>query len=157
MDIASKIKRIDVLSDGFSISKYNLLKISFLKRLVEDSALHSSNCRECQLNLIQLDELIEEIPFLDLIDHRAPYERKFNVIRKHFHKVHHYIPPYYYSSRWTIAGILLGTLIAVVFSTVKYQQLIIDMLLAGAVFGMIIGYLIGSFKEAKFRRAKKII
>ena len=155
--LSEKYSRIEELSKDFSISKYNLLKISYLKRILEKSIRHSKECDDCKNNLTVLESLIEEIPNLDLIDHRSPYEKKFNGIRKHFHKNHNFIPPYYHSARWSIFGILAGLLVSIILSYSLFQQLQLDPLLAGMTIGLILGYIIGSTKEISYRKTKKII
>ena len=149
--------QIEALTKDFSISKYNLLKISFLKRLLEESEKHSTSCSECKQNLPELEKLIDQIPMLDQIDHRAPYEKKFNATRKHFHKKHNFIPPYYHSTRWSIVGILTGGIIATIVSFYLNSKIELDPLLAGSALGLIAGYIVGSSKEVSYRKSKKII
>lgn len=155
--IAEKVSRIEELTKDFSISKYNLLKISFLIRLIEESENHSSSCAECEANMGVLVGLIEEIPLLDDIEHRKPYENEFNRIRKHFHQKHGFIPPYYYTSRWSLFGGLIGLVFAIVISFIAVGVISKDGVLAGITLGVIVGYLFSSFKELKFRKTKKII
>lgn len=152
-----KYDRIEELTTDFSMSKYNLLKISFLKRLLEESGKRKESCPKCQSNLVALEEMIEEIPHLDDIDHREPYEKKFNAIRKHFHKDHGFIPPYHFSTRWTIGGVLFGVVAATIVSYFVNDKILLDPVLAGSAFGLIVGYLIGSSKEVSYRKTKKII
>ena len=155
--VEEKMQRIDELTEDLSISKYNLLKISFLKRLIEESNKNAATCETCKNNLPELEQMIEEIPHLDLIDHRAPYEKKFNLIRSHFHKSHGFTQPYQFTTKWTLIGIAIGLLLAVLWSFIKIGNLVMDALLLGAALGLTFGYLWGSMKEAKFRKAKKMI
>jgi hypothetical protein len=152
-----KYDQIEDLSKDFSISKYNLLKISFLKRLIEESLIHSKTCTDCKNHLVELESMIEKIPLLDQIDHRSPYEKRFNTIRGHFHKKHGFIPPYHYSTLWTLGGIILGVVSSIAISFFLYGRILLDPILAGLALGLIVGYLIGSTKEASYRKSKKII
>lgn len=155
--LQNKKDRIEKLTKDFSVSKYNLLKISYLEKLLDESFIRVNECEICNQNLGELEKMIEEIPFLDDIEHRSPYEKKFNAIRKHFHKTHSFIPPYHFSSQWTIAGILIGTLLAVFIFYYKVGTFTIDSALAGATIGLIVGYLIGSAKELSYRKNGKIL
>lgn len=155
--VAEKLQRIDELTENLSVSKYNLLKMSFLKRLIEDSYYNSTSCEICKNHLPELEQLIEEIPHLDLIDHRAPYEKKFNLIRSHFHKQHGFIQPYQFTTKWTLIGVAIGGLLSVLWSYLKLGHMVMDAMLLGAGLGLTFGYLWGSVKEAKFRKEKKII
>ncbi|MDA3929570.1 MAG: hypothetical protein PF541_11470 [Prolixibacteraceae bacterium] len=152
-----KYMQIEALTKDFSISKYNLLKISFLKRLLEESEIHSTSCLDCKQNLPELEKLIGQIPMLDQIEYRAPYERKFNATRKHFHEKHKFIPPYYFSTRWSIFGVLTGGVIASIVSFYFNSKIQLDPLLAGLALGLIVGYIVGSTKEVSFRKSEKII
>jgi len=155
--INKKNIRIDELTDNFSISKYNLLKISFLKRLIEESKIHSPSCEICKENMAVLEKMIEEIPHLDLINHRSPYEKKFNSIRTHFHKKHGFITPYQFSTIWTLSGIVAGIFLTISWLMFEKGKISLDPILAGAAFGLMIGYFWGSFKDAKYRKTKKMI
>ena len=155
--VNEKILRIDQLTEDLSVSKYNLLKMSFLKRLIEESFKNSSSCEYCKNNLTVLEEMIEEIPHLDLIDHRQPYEKKFNEIRSHFHKQHGFIQPYQFTTKWTLIGIAVGLILALIWSFLKLGHFVTDALLLGVALGLTFGYIWGSVKEAKFLRTKKII
>ena len=155
--LEQQLKRIEELSNDLSVSKYNLLKINFLVRLIEDSARFQHDCPECKLNSRVLESMIEEIPYLDDIEHRQPYEQQFNKIRKHFHEAHGYIPLYHFISRWSIAGVAIGAGIAFVITLIFHYNYLYDGLLIGLAFGLISGYLAGSVKESKYRKAKKII
>lgn len=157
MDYKTQLQRIEELTRDFSLSKYNFLKISFLVRLIEDTDLNSTSCEECRGNQAVLEEMIEEIPLLDDIEHRQPYEKKFNNVRTHFHKKHGYIPPHYYSSRYSIIGLLLGGSIAALISYLLTEHVVIDLVLAGFAVGLIVGYLWGSYKELQYRQSKRII
>lgn len=150
------INRIDVLTSDFSLSKYNLLKISYLVRLVEESENFSLQCDICKENKKNLVIMVEEIPMLDDINHRQPYEKKFNQIRKHFHDSHGFIAPYRYSATYTILGLVLCVLMLVPF-LFFFKIISIDLLFAFAIIGVITGYFIGSVKELKYRKIKKMI
>lgn len=156
--VQEKAKRIDELTENLSVSKYNLLKISFLTRLIKESFSYASTCSDCRNNLPELEKMIEEIPHLELIAHRSPYEKQFNSIRRHFHKAHGFIQPYHFTSRWTLIGVGIGLLLSVLWSLLKLgHPFVMDALMLGAALGLTAGYLWGSLKEARFRKAKKII
>ncbi|MFA9391222.1 MAG: hypothetical protein ACERKD_15540 [Prolixibacteraceae bacterium] len=155
--VNEKFLRIEELTDKLSFSKYNLLKISFLKRLVDESFKNASNCETCKTNLPVLQDMIEEIPHLDLIDHRSPYEKKFNAIRTHFHKKHGFVQPYQFTTIWTLIGISAGIAPVIVWLLLVKRPVELDPLLAGAAVGLVLGYVWGSLKDGKFRKAKKII
>lgn len=155
--LQQKKERIEELSVNFSFSKYNLLKISYLERLLDESVHFSPACSECSKNLEVLDKLVDEIPYLDLIEHREPYERQFNAIRKHFHQTHGFIAPYHFTALWTLAGIMLIALPALAWCFFQQGNPISDISLAATAFGLIAGYLLGARKDARYRRAKKIL
>ncbi|MGF7138223.1 hypothetical protein [Roseimarinus sediminis] len=157
MNLSQKLERIESLTEEWSFSKYNQYKISFLVRMMEDAENHSSTCDECRKNEVRMEQLIEEIPLLDDLVHRQPYEKEFNQIRKHFHQEHGYIPPHYYSSRRAIAiGVLLAGAAAIISTTIN-NALSVDFVLAGAAVGILIGYLWGAYTELRYRSSKKII
>ncbi|MBN2807539.1 MAG: hypothetical protein JXR22_12850 [Prolixibacteraceae bacterium] len=149
--------RIEELTANFSMSKYNLLKISYLARLLDESVQHAPTCNICRGNLSTLDNLVEEIPHLDLIDHRQPYERQFNAIRAHFHQQHGFIPPYKYAPLFALAGILLTTLPVAAWTYFSKGRVMLDPILAAAAIGLLAGYFRGAQKDGVYRRAKKMI
>ena len=155
--INQQLTRIEELTQDYSISKYNLLKISYLIRLIEDSEKFSSECSECRENGKVLAKMVEEIPHLDDIEHRQPYEKQFNEIRKHFHKRHDYIPPYHFISRWSLIGGVFGSALALLISTIAGLKFLYNGLLVGLTLGLLAGYLWGSVKELNYRKMKKII
>lgn len=157
IDSSEQIKRIEFLTDKFSISKYNLLKISYLVRLIQDSEKYAVECNECKENGKILNSLIDEIPFLDDIVHREPYEKKFNSIRKHFHRSHGYIPLYYFISRWSLFGLAFGVVISLSISFFTNIVFLFDSFYIGLSVGLVAGYFWGSVKELRYRKAKKII
>jgi hypothetical protein len=151
------LKRIEELTNDFSIPKYNSLKINYLVKIITDSDKYSKNCTICQHNLQTISQMVEQIPQLDNIEYRQPYEKEFNLIRKHFHSAHGYIAPLYYTSRWTVALIVAGLLIAAIVSYILVNKIFIDIMLLGFITGLASGYTIGTIKEKKYRKAKKII
>lgn len=155
--LLQKQLRIEELTSNFSISKFNLLKISYLDRLLEESSKHTATCNECHDNLKILEQLIEEIPHLELIDHREPYERQFNAIRRHFHQTHGFIAPYHFTAIYTLWGLMAILLPAMLWSHFIQGRLLTDVSLAAAAIGLIFGYLLGARKEGRYRRTKKII
>lgn len=157
MNLSQKLERIEHLTEEWSFSKYNLYKISFFVRMMEDTEKLSPTCDECRKNEVLMEQLVEEIPHLDDLVHRQPYEKEFNQIRKHFHQKHGYIPPHFFSSRRAIA---IGTLLAgagAIVSKAVNNTISVDVVLAGAAAGIVIGYLWGAYNELKFRSSKKII
>lgn len=152
-----KYERIEELTTDFSISKYNLFKISFLKRLLEESLIHSESCSDCKKHLPGLETMIEKIPDLEKLEVRSPYEKRFNEIRTHFHKKHGFIQPYHFSTLWTLAGTGMGILLSVVGTYLVKGEVLFDPVLAFSALGLTVGYLVGSTIEGKYRRAKKII
>ncbi len=157
MKVADKLQRIEELTENLSLPKYNSLKINYLARLITDTELHVNHCETCKKNEVLLTNMIEEIPHLNNIEHRQPYEKSFNQIRAHFHKAHHYIPIHYYASRYSMVGIILGLLLAILTSYLITKTIHTDALLIGSIVGLAIGYLWGSYKEIPYRKAKKII
>jgi hypothetical protein len=157
MEVVLLSKRIDDLSKDFSLSKYNFLKISYLVRLVEDSSQYSTHCENCKANQKLLEKMVEELPFLDDIEHREAYEKKFNHMRMHFHREHGYVAPYHFTSRYVVAGIIFGAAIASLLSFLAKGAVMLDPILAGITIGLMAGYFWGSYTEKKYRNSKKII
>jgi len=156
MDENLLYNRIEEHTKDFSLSKYNFLKISYLIKLIEESDRFSTQCNTCSENKKLLANMVEEIPFLDDIEHRQPYEKQFNQIRRHFHREHGFIAPYRFSATYALVGILTGSLLSAFVSFI-ISGFNIDVLLVGAVVGLIVGYFIGSVKELKYRKSKKMI
>ena len=156
MDNTLLFNRIEELTKDFSLSKYNFLKISFLIKLIEETNHFSPQCNICSENKKLLANMVEEIPFLDDIEHRQPYEKQFNHIRRHFHREHGFIAPYRFSATYALVGVLTGSL-SVTLVSFLFGSFNIDVLLAGAVVGLITGYFFGSAKELKYRKSKKMI
>lgn len=157
MDKALLYNRIEELTKDFSLSKYNFLKISYLKRLIDETDNFAMHCKTCESNKFLLADMVEEIPLLDDIDHRQPYEKQFNQIRNHFHLHHGFIAPHHFSSRYSIFGLMLFAVMAAVVSWFVNKRINIDLLLSGGALGLIIGYLWGAKLELNFRREKKMI
>lgn len=154
--VDEKLKKIDELTTDFSLSKYNFLKISTLIKLIEDTHKHAENCEQCRENEAILENLIDHIPQLNDNTYRIPYEKAFNKIRVHFHKNHGYISPYHFSARYSIWGILIAALFLTLFA-ILFERPHADLILVGIVFGLAVGYVLGSLKERKYRNQKKIV
>lgn len=150
-------QEIDDLTKEWSLTKYNFMKISTLKRLIQESEQFSEECTTCKKNTALFADMVKQLPFLNEIVHRQPYEKKFNGIRNHFHKSHGFIAPDYHVGRYAITGLLSGMLLALGFSYITAGVLVIDVLLMGLALGIITGYFIGFRRDAKFRRVKKML
>jgi hypothetical protein len=151
------IDRVEYLAKDFSLSKYNFLKISYLKRLIDETNNFSSHCDTCASNKAVLESMVEEIPLLDDIEYRQPYEKQFNNIRSHFHRQHGFIAPHHFSARYSILGAMMVVVLLAVVSWFAIKKINFDLLLAGGALGLIIGYLWGAKLEQNFRREKKMI
>lgn len=156
MNVEEKLKKIEDLTKDFSLSKYNFMKISTLIKLINDTHNNIGDCEECLKNEKHLENLIEQIPNLDDNTYRTPYEKKFNEIRSHFHKTHGYIPLHYFSSRYSIVGIVVALILSLAIKFL-FKLPANDLILVGTVTGLAIGYLLGSYKEKAYRKQKKII
>jgi hypothetical protein len=157
MLLQDKLDHIEKLTENFSISKYNFLKISTLVKLIKDSDANAGNCETCRANVERLEEMIDQIPHLDDIAYRSPYEKQFNEIRKHFHKEHGYIPPLYFSGKYVIYGALAGFVLAALPAFLIIQKSVADILLVGTVAGLAVGYITGSLKEKRYRKENRIV
>lgn len=153
----TQLQRIEELSKDLSISKFNLLKISYMERIVEETSRNMGGCEKCKSNSLLLTSMIEEIPNLELIDHRQPYEKKFNKIRTHFHKSHGFIPPYKFTARYTLIAMVLGLIIGLTIFFTKENQIIFDTIFLCSTIGLFVGYFVGAIQEIKFRKTRKII
>lgn len=155
--LQDKLDRIEELTETFSISKYNFLKISALVKLIKDTDANAAHCEKCRENAPRLEKMIDKIPYLDDITYRSPYEKQFNEIRKHFHKQHGYIPPLYFSGKYVIYGAITGLVLSALTAFLIIQKSAVDILLVGTVAGISIGYITGSLKEKKYRSANRIV
>lgn len=152
-----QISKVDEISDNFSISKYNLLKISSIKLLIEQSYHYSDKCSHCKENLPILESMIPQIEKLDDTDVRSSYEKEFNNIRDHFYKQHGYVEPMHYTSRLSLILFLIGGILGLLYSYIAYKTLLISHPMIGAVLGVVIGYIVGNSKDGKLLKAHKVV
>jgi hypothetical protein len=150
-------QKIEGLSSGLSFTKYNLLKISSLERLIDVSHQNSAQCDQCKSNKEKLEKMVEQIPLLDQIDVRQPYEKEFNSMRSHLIKHHGFSPPSHFSSVWSLWLLLTGVSIGAIISLTITKRIVPDLVFIPSAIGLIIGYLIGSMRDRKNRNQKKLI
>lgn len=150
-------QKIEQVTDNWSFTKYNLLRMGTMVKLIDEVEKHASTCTECDAFRHELPVLVDQIPQLDEAYTRTNYEKKFNAMRTHFHKVHGFYAPSHFSSRYALLGILLFSIIGIALSFNQQEKLISDYLLFGSVAGLMLGYSLGSIRDLKIRKNNKLI
>lgn len=158
MDNTEELKRrIDQLTDKWSFTKYNLMRVGTLVKLIEETDKRKSECAECKEYSLQIPDMVEQLPKLDDVYVRSEYEKKFNQMRTHFHKVHGFIAPSYYSSISTLIGLLAVPALAALLMFIFAGQIFPRYLILSVVVGLLLGYLIGSIQDLKMRKKDRLI
>jgi len=150
-------QKIEQVTENWSFTKYNLMRMGTLVKLIDEVEKHAPTCAECKAFQHELPHFVEQIPQLDEAYTRSDYEKKFNAMRAHFHKAHKFFAPSHFSSRYALLGILLFALVGVAISFVQQQKLVADYLLFGSTAGLMIGYSLGSIRDLKIRKNNKLI
>lgn len=149
--------RIEQLTDKWSFTKYNLMRVGTLVKLIEETDKRKDECEQCKKYGAALPDMIEQLPQLDDTYVRGNYEKKFNEMRKHFHKKHGFVAPSYYSSCYTLIGLLCFPAISLLLMYVFPGKILPRFLILSVVIGMLVGYLVGSVKDMKMRKSDRLI
>jgi hypothetical protein len=150
-------QQIERTTENWSFTKYNLLRMGTLVKLIDETPLHAPQCEICRSYLDELPKLVDQIPQLDEAYTRSSYEKQFNEMRTHFHKKHGFYAPSHYSARYSLVGILLFACVALILSLIQRGQIVVDYLFFGGATGLMIGYVLGSVRDIKIRKADKLI
>jgi len=128
---------------------YKFFKIDRLERINERIDVFSDDCAECRNFKHDLEDIVSKLP--EYVNgspgKRAEYEKRSDKIVTHLKKVHGLVPENYYSSNYSFAGIIFGTLFFAGAAYLFYPGFLKWGALAGFTIGLITGRILGSTKD----------
>ncbi len=137
---------------------YKFFKIDRLERINERIDIFSDNCEECRNFKTELEDIVSKLP--DYINGspgmRSEYEKRSDKIVNHLKQKHGLIPEQYYSSVWSLIGLVSGILF---FGGAAYffQPGFVKWgLFTGFTIGIIAGRIYGSRKD-KMKKSEDLI
>ena len=133
-------------------------RIDEFKRNVSRVDEFSKNCPVCNKMKIDIGESVEKINEAVEVPgkSRRQFDRLITRLSKHMQKEHGFFPPYYFSYIYSFVGIVAG--LAIGFFLYKMFPLNGEVLLAGGIsICMISSFFIGTRKDNKIRKEKRIM
>lgn len=133
-------------------------RVKEFKRNIERIDSFSASCLTCKQEKININETVKSIDTAINVPgkQRRDYDRLISRMSKHMRKEHGFFTPYYFSYVYalygTIGGLALGFLLS---QLAKGHQ--IEMFTIGISVGLLISYFLGSLKDKKVRRDKKLM
>jgi len=131
-------------------------KVDLLPEIALRIDEYSTNCKACQDYKTELDDIVnglskslEGSPKL-----RKNYEDRRELITQHLNESHGLKADNYYSSIYSLAGILGGAILGAFIGWIINIHILKFTILVGVGLGMVIGRLIGASKDRKNKRKK---
>ena len=118
----------------------------------------STKCAFCQKQKIEIKEIAKTIDKAVKVPGRSRrnYDRYISKLSKHMQKEHGFYAPYYFTYLRSFFGIIAGLLIGY-FLTLFLDSDTVFLYSIGFVSGLFPGYVMGSIKDKKIRRTKKLM
>lgn len=138
---------------------YKFFKIDRLERINERIDVFSDDCDDCRNLKYDLEDIVSRLS--EYVNgspgKRAEYEKRSDKIVNHLKKVHGLVPENYYSSIFSFAGIIIGTLLFAGTAYLFYPGFLKWGALAGFTAGLITGRILGSTKDKEKKKNNLIL
>lgn len=133
-------------------------RVAEFKRNINRVGEFSESCGFCNQQKIDIKEAVESINESIEVPgkKRKSYDRLISRLSAHMRKEHGFFPPFYYSYFYSFYGIVAGIFIGYLlflFVPANSEALFV----AGFSVCLIIGYIIGSRKDSKIRKEKRLM
>ncbi len=137
---------------------YKFYKIDRLEKIAVKFDEFSDNCQFCREKKTEIEELSEI--FVESINgtskRRAEFEKRNEQLVTHLKEKHGLVPAMYYSSRYSLLGLIVGTLAGALIGYAVLPGILKFSMLLGFAVGLIIGRIFGVWKD-KFIKKNNLI
>jgi len=152
------IAKIDSKLEGTRDKDIRFYRIDEFKRNITRVDTFSKSCPFCAQQKIFITEVVDKIDEAIHVPgkNRREYDRLISRLSKHIQKEHGFFAPFYFSYRYSFFGIVVGLIIG--YFLIKFNpDYWVEMLSIGFIIGLIPSYFLGSIKDNKIRRTKKLM
>ncbi|MCF6240107.1 MAG: hypothetical protein L3J74_02030 [Bacteroidales bacterium] len=119
----------------------------------------SDECPVCKESKQISEELAENL-FEYLkgdVKSRKAFEKKINAMHDHVRKAHNIYPPFYFTSFYSLLGVVFGLLAGALIAYLTIPGFIKQSLLFGFVIGLVIGRILGRIKDNRQAKAGLVL
>jgi len=88
---------------------------------------------------------------------RRKFDRALSTLASHMTEEHGFLPPYYFTYRWSALGLPAGALVGALIDLVLFHGQKWGFIVGGTIIGMLIGYVLGGRKDNNMRAKKKLL
>jgi len=150
--------QIDTKLEGVNEKDLRFFRIDEFKRNVSRIDSFSSTCSECKKEQQYIVEMVSGIDeaIKNVGSKRREYDRLISKLSKHIQKKHGFYAPYYFTYIYSLVGFVIGGIIGYLMMDIN-PELKLELFCLGFAIGLLPTYIIGSFKDKKIRRLKKLM
>ena len=151
-------KKIEVQLESIYRKDYKFFKIDRLEDMAEHIDIFSEKCPECQYLKAEVEDIAENLSdfMYGSSRKRAEYEKRTEKIFSHLKHKHNLKQRGYYASLYPFYGLLIGSLIGLIFGLLSFRLLRLTLLL-GFAGGLIIGRVLGKNKDRYYEKNNLIL
>ena len=88
---------------------------------------------------------------------RRRFDRALSTLASHMTEEHGFLPPYYFTYRWSALGMPAGALVGALIDLVLFHGHKWGFIVGGTIIGLLIGYVLGGRKDNDMRARKKLL
>ncbi len=149
---------IDSKLEGTRDKDIRFYRIDEFKRNIARVETFSKSCAFCAQQKISITEVVDKIDEAINVpgQTRREYDRLISRLSTHIQKEHGFFTPFHFSYRYSFVGMVAGLIIGYVLINFN-PGFWVEMLSIGFIIGLIPSYFLGSMKDNKIRRAKKLM
>lgn len=128
---------------------FKFFQVDTFLKIAQKIDRFSGECTVCKESKQISEELTENLfEYLkgDLKSRKA-FEKKVNAMHDHLRKVHNIYPPSYFTSFYSLLGVILGMLAGALIAYLSIPGFLKQSLLFGFVLGLITGRILGKIKD----------
>lgn len=149
---------IDNLLGGIKERDIRFFRIDELKRNVERVERFSNKCAICESLKAEISEMTPQVR--KAVEYPGKERRRLDKLESalatHMKKEHGFFPPWHFNYLYSFWGIVAGIAVgAILYLTIQEKQLVVPVFCFAI--GLLAGQLLGSSKDRKIRREKKLM
>lgn len=136
---------------------YQFYDVNLWLRSAEIIDKQADNCHVCQAMKEEINSISANLAqYINETPKRKAYQKQLHKQLKHLKEAHAYRSKYYFTSLYSLLGILSGTAIGAIFLILTSCP-VLQCLLIGAAIGLTAGRSWGAYKDRMIRQAEKVL
>lgn len=150
--------QIETKLEGVNEKDLRFFRIDEFKRNVSRIDSYSSTCSECKKEQQNISEMVSSIDeaVKNVGSKRRNYDKLISKLSKHMQKEHGFYAPYYFTYLYSFFGMVIGALLGYSLMNIN-PELKLELFCLGFAIGLLPTYIVGSVKDKKIRRLKKLM